>query len=392
MPQALLHRFVAAALLAGAGSQSVMAQSAPAEPVDDVSTADAGGEKAEASKKEGRFGKILPVPIFVTEPAIGEGLGAALVYFHKPPAEKPKLLTAETVTETARRSKPPPTATGIFAAYTNNGTQGAGIGHARTMREDKYRLVAAAADLKVITETFASDVPFEFQLKGAMGYASIKRRFGDSQVFIGLSALAIDAAVDFRLDLGDEVPPPSLFGFDFQNYGLALSAIYDGRDDTMMPSSGQLVDLTTWRYDDAFGSDFEYTTTRLKAHSFHQWHDRFVMGFRLDVSTVGGEPPFFAVPYVSLRGIPALRYQGKTAGVVETEARYQFSKRWAAIAFVGGGFTNTGNELQETQDDILAGGLGIRFKAIKQQNVWVGLDIARGPEDYAWYIQVGHPW
>jgi len=24
--------------------------------------------------------------------------------------------------------------------------------------------------------------------------------------------------------------------------------------------------------------------------------------------------------------------------------------------------------------------------------VWVGVDIARGPEDWNYYIQVGHPW
>jgi hypothetical protein len=33
-------------------------------------------------RKEEKLGKFLPLPIFIIEPAIGEGLGAALVYFH----------------------------------------------------------------------------------------------------------------------------------------------------------------------------------------------------------------------------------------------------------------------------------------------------------------------
>ena len=45
---------------------------------------------------------------------------------------------------------------------------------------------------------------------------------------------------------------------------LALSAIHDSRDDSMMPGSGHLYDLTVWRYDDLVGSDFDYTKSQLK--------------------------------------------------------------------------------------------------------------------------------
>jgi hypothetical protein len=78
--------------------------------------------------------------------------------------------------------------------------------------------------------------------------------------------------------------------------------------------------------------------------------------------------------------------------VVEVEGRYNISLRWAAIAFAGGGFTNSEDPTLDTLDDIFAFGTGLRFQALKEQNVWVGLDIAKGPEEYAWYIQVGHPW
>ena len=28
----------------------------------------------------------------------------------------------------------------------------------------------------------------------------------------------------------------------------------------------------------------------------------------------------------------------------------------------------------------------------EEQNVWLGVDLAQGPEETAYYIQVGHPW
>lgn len=341
---------------------------------------------------ENQGGKFLVVPIVITEPAIGEGLGAGLVYFHaKKPASPPKILTGQEVQRTGQRSKAPPTASGVFAAYTNSDTAGIGFGHSRSWADDKYRFIGAIAGLKVNSTVYAADIPFNFSIEGNLAFAGIKRRFAGTNLFIGASISTLSADVGFKLG-GDDIPPVEFFDFGFQTTGVALSAIYDARDDTMVPSSGQLVDLTGWWYDDAIGSDFDYTSVRLKAHSFHRLHKKFVLGLRFDASTVSGTPPFFAVPYVSLRGIPALRFQGKTAGVVEIEGRYKFANRWAAIAFAGKGYTDTSEPLFDTENSIRAWGIGLRYLAIESQNVWVGLDLARGPEEDAVYIQVGHPW
>jgi hypothetical protein len=78
--------------------------------------------------------------------------------------------------------------------------------------------------------------------------------------------------------------------------------------------------------------------------------------------------------------------------VVEIEGRYNISLRWAGVAFAGAGFTKSADPALDTEDDIASIGIGVRFQALREQNVWVGVDVARGPEDYAWYIQVGHPW
>ncbi len=78
--------------------------------------------KAEASTD--KWGKFLPLPIFVTEPAIGQGLGAALIYFHRDEKKDGRrATTAREFSNAGKRSKPPPTATGIFGAYTNSDTK-----------------------------------------------------------------------------------------------------------------------------------------------------------------------------------------------------------------------------------------------------------------------------
>ncbi len=121
-------------------------------------------------------------------------------------------------------------------------------------------------------------------------------------------------------------------------------------------------------------------------------HERFVLGWRLEYSTIDGHAPFFAIPYVKLRGIPALRYQGDRVGVAEIEGRYNFSPKWAMIGFVGKGWVSSNIPIIDTEQNIRAFGLGGRYKIFDAQNIWVGIDIAKGPEDYNWYIQVGQAW
>ena len=76
--------------------------------------------------------------------------------------------------------------------------------------------------------------------------------------------------------------------------------------------------------------------------------------------------------------------------MAETEVRYRFASRWTALAFAGLGWRETGR-LQK-DESIYNYGIGARFKALKHREVWVGLDIAQGPEDTHWYVQVGQSW
>ena len=53
---------------------------------------------------------------------------------------------------------------------------------------------------------------------------------------------------------------------------------------------------------------------------------------------------------------------------------------------------DSGFNFNETDDDIFNCGIGLRYLALPQQDTRVGVDIAHGPEDSAWYIQIGSSW
>jgi hypothetical protein len=358
---------------------------------DDSAPKDSKKEK----KKTARSARFLPIPIFITEPAIGVGLGAALAYFHKKKgaageeASIPRATTAAATTETGKKTKPPPTVSAVAGAYTESGTWGAGIGHSRANRKDSVRYVGAVGYAKVKSTIFRLNIPFDFDIEGGILYQDIRFRLGQGNFFLGakLSALSAKATVELGFDR-----PLELGEGETSNVGLAAQAIWETRDNVMTPNSGRLIQLDVWRYDDAIGGDFDYWDANFKINSFHQLHDRFVLGWRIDARAIDGKPPFWGYPWVTLRGVPALRYQNERVGVAEVEGRLNLAKRWAVVGFIGAGATAGDIPLFEAEDNISAGGIGGRFLFLPDEDLWVGVDIARGPEDFYWYIQVGQAW
>ena len=368
----------------------------PAWASDDEFTLDAKATTDESqddqANSENWWSRLLPLPIFITEPAIGEGLGASLIYFHRDEeTEQPRAATARDLGNTARRSKPPPTATGIFGFYTNSDSAAVGIGHSNSFDDDTYRLVAAGAEARINSQLYIADRGFDFRIEGSLLYSQVKYRLGREGAFAGLSLSYLDADTRFFTGL-PELDDLDLLRFGFQDAGAALSLLYDTRDNTILPSSGFLLDLTAWRHDESLGGDFNYNKAGFKGLYFFPLADKYALGLRLDVDTASGDVPFYAAPYVSLRGIPALRYQGRTVGAVEIEARRRLADRWTASIFTGLGYVDSGFEFGKTEDDIYNYGIGLRYLAFREQDAWVGVDIAQGPEDTAWYIQVGSSW
>lgn len=351
---------------------------------------------SKVNETKGRLGgyKILPVPIIITEPAIGEGLGVAIALFHPIKAGSgsvPRATTPTSIGQMDNDRSAPPVATGVFGAYTNSGTWAAGIGHTNNWREDRIRYTAALVATEINSEVYVLGRPLKYTLEGGLIYQDAKFRLSDSNYFLGMSFSYLDAKSTFGAGSHD-ARSSQLFRKDSKNVGLAVRGSYDSRDNTTNPYKGQLVDLSLWRYDDVVGGDHNYWSTKLKALSFHHFHNKFTLGLRLDVSAVDGQPPFYGYPWVNLRGIPAMRYQDERAGAIEMEGRYQLAQKWEVLGFTGLGFTDGDNRIYDNPSDIYNVGMGARYKLLEQHNLWVGLDVARGPEEWNWYIQVGHSW
>jgi hypothetical protein len=87
-----------------------------------------------------------------------------------------------------------------------------------------------------------------------------------------------------------------------------------------------------------------------------------------------------------------MRYQGETAVSLDGEARFGVSSRWWLVAFAGGGWTDAGSIRVLQDQSVHAGGFGFRYLIARVLGIQSGIDVARGPEKWAFYVVFGSSW
>ena len=97
-----------------------------------------------------------------------------------------------------------------------------------------------------------------------------------------------------------------------------------------------------------------------------------------------------AVHSVAWRSRDAL--PGRPDGVGEVEARWQFYGRWSVVAFGGGGTTRSERNGFSATQNVGSGGVGFRYELARKFGLHAGIDIAHSPGTTAFYIQVGNAW
>ncbi|MEP5569391.1 MAG: glyceraldehyde-3-phosphate dehydrogenase [Halioglobus sp.] len=356
---------------------------------------------------ENAFG-FLPVPIIISEPAVDQGLGLAGLFFHEEEsaaAERKKLME-ESANPT--RHLIPPSVSAVVGAYTGNESYMVAGGHFGFYKEGRIRYEGGIGYGDINLDYYSIgdiDLPVPFALKTEALFVgnTIKFRLGDWPVFLGPSQTYIDAQLSPR-GLSSWFPPetpPELIDRltevltdDITTSGVGFELELDRRDNLFTPTEGFVYTLEFMTHQDEIGSDIEYDRWELEGLNYFQFNDQWRAGVRLGAEAVDSDEvlPPFAMPGLNMRGIPAARYQGESVALIEGELTWQFTPRWSVLGFVGAGWAdNSSSDLFDSSSRV-SQGAGFRYKIARQYGMHVGLDVARGPEDTVWYIQVGSAW
>ena len=329
---------------------------------------------------------ILPIPIVITEPAIGYGGGLGLIWIHGGGMaglrDAPPGVTGKPVT---------PDISAAAGAGTENGTWALALAHVGFWSGDRWRYTGVVGRISPRLDTYdASGNAYRFNLDGWAVYQELRRRIGRTALFLGARFVFMDSTTTFDSGrLPPDIPSPE---FDTRDSGLGPVAEFDTRDNAFTPSSGLQIKASAMFYGSYLGGDHDYRRYTADGAFYWDAFPRLVLATRLRTQSVPGDAPFYARPFIRLRGIPTMRYQGETAVSLDGEARFNVARRWWLVAFAGGGWTDAGSIHVLEDQSVHAGGFGFRYLIARVLGIQAGIDVARGPEKTAFYVVFGSSW
>lgn len=330
---------------------------------------------------------FIPVPIIVTEPALGGfGLGVAPIFITKRKSVTNK--KGEVV-------RIPPDVSGGAALYTVNNSWAALAFRSGTWLKagSKYRLGGGYANINMLfyrTTATGDEFSTEFNLRTVPLMGSLLKRFGTSPWSAGIEYTFLNTRV--RVD-GDALP-------DFVKDKEIKSTVstpgitveYDSRDNIFTPDKGIRSQVNIGFSDNAFGSDYDYQNLSAFIYGYFKLRKDLIGGLRYEFQQVFGDVPFYLEPYIDLRGVPIARYQADMFSVAEAEVRWDIVPRWSVVGFGGAGKAYDDWSAFDEASWVASGGAGFRYLIARKFKVRVGLDLARGPEQWAYYIVFGSSW
>ncbi len=177
---------------------------------------------------------LLPFAMPITEPAVGYGAAAALVFFETPPR----------AIQTANGTRViPPNTTAIAGFATENGSWGALAAHLHTWDEGRYRYIVAAGYASLNLDWFGRSDEFEgrsfsYNFAGTVVYQKFTTKIGDSDFFAGPIQRLLVTKTAF--DNAASLPPIGMTNDEEHSTvsGLGLALAYDTRNSYFSPTRG----------------------------------------------------------------------------------------------------------------------------------------------------------
>lgn len=329
---------------------------------------------------------VLPVVIPITEPAIGYGAALSVLYFHH---RKKKY-----------DSYVPPDVTGVIGLYTANKTWGAGGMHLHTFGENRVRTTSVFLKPDINykyygnNSEFLNKYPINVNMDSWLFMQRAQVRLAETQFYIGATYTFLKSDISLG-KTGNSIIDAIL---DKLNTSSIISTvkpmlIFDNRDNIFTPTKGINSELSYTYSAGWLGADEDYGTIHTDFYGYFPIGANLYSSWRFNGSYMVGDAPFYAYPFVSLRGIAAMRYQSDNVLVGETEWRYNFYKRWSLLGFSGAGKAFQAFDNFDNTNWVFNVGTGFRYKLARALGAHMGTDFAWGNgKDFAFYVVFGSSW
>ncbi len=285
----------------------------------------------------------------------------------------------------------PPSAVGAGGIYTTNETWAWSLFSRLHLKEDRYRVTVAGGATSVNFQFYFDLLPgwerfIDYNTAARFAYVSGLRETVDN-FYIGLHYIFLSVKTEFDI-------PISIPGADEydDNHGVGLKTEYDSRDNIYNSRKGLHASFSTVHYREWLGSEQEYNSFKFFLNTYHELSESMIMAGRYYSSVTNGDVPFYGQKIVGgtdIRGYSEGKYRGDQVHALQGELRWNFYKRWGMVAFAGAAVATDSVNMLQFRDVLPAGGVGIRFIAVPDEKINVGIDVAAGEGDWGLYFRIG---
>lgn len=288
----------------------------------------------------------------------------------------------------------PSSSSGLLGLYTTNNSYFFAAFQRLYLKEDRWRILAAAGfgnfnyqywqDLPLIGGTF-----IDFGTGAKFAFTRVERKIY-KELYGGISGVLSKTATDF--DLPDFVPDSiKADKRSMNNLGLILN--YDKREHQMNPYGGYNIEIKDEFYREWLNSGNNFEKLELTYNHYYMLkNERNILATRMKAIIATGDVPFqgqSVVGHDDIRGYSSGKYRDNQVYAVQAEYRWRFYKKFGMVGFAGvaSAVKNFGDIFSS---EILPGaGFGLRYMMIEKERINVGIDLAKGKDDWGLYFRIG---
>ncbi|OAN10856.1 hypothetical protein A3K86_17845 [Photobacterium jeanii] len=324
---------------------------------------------------------FMPFPIMLTDPDIGNGGGAALLFFHE--TDEQKKVRTENPDKVASIA---PSVSGLVALGTDNGSNIYGGFHNGVWNDDTIRYEGGAYKANLNVQFYGFGDATKMNVDGMWIYQKINFRLGKkSNWWLGADYnytsgdITFDNQKDLKLTDKDST--------------LGVKLAYDSLDNKFSPEQGIKAGLTYTRAAKALGGDFDYDKLELDVQSHHKLNEQWIASWRTKAINLSDGAAFYNKPSIDLRGMANLRHQGNRVFQGEAQLTYKIDPRWSVLGFAGAG-TAYDNDTLGNKNPKFHGayGAGFRHLVARQLGLKWGVDVAQSKDESTVTLQFGSAW
>lgn len=182
------------------------------------------------------------------------------------------------------------------------------------------------------------------------------------------------------------------------NLGLGAGILYDTRHNILNVRHGFFSELAFLHYDDAWGSDFVFTSVISDTRFYRPMNERDVLALQLLGQFNVGNTPFNQLAMLGgesiMRGYYSGRYRDQNQIAMQAEYRLlplplNFTKRLGAAVFAGAGTVFNDRKEAILKKFVWSAGGGLRFLLFPKKDIFTRFDVAFTEEGRGFYIFIG---